>query len=179
MKGTRPEPRFLAVPRRKAASFPPFDPNNFAAELIWLAITFGAIYLLMSRIALPRVAKIIAARKDKIDSDLATAAKAQEDAAAAAAAHEKTLAAAKAKAQATRSTPPTPKFKAQADARRAALEAELNGQARLRRGADRLDQDRRHGQCRFHRRPRPPRPSCNTSPASRPIAAAVSPRSPR
>jgi F-type H+-transporting ATPase subunit b len=107
-------------------AFPPFDPNNFAAELVWLAITFGAIYLLMSRIALPRVAKIIAARKDKIDSDLATAAKAQEDAAAAAVAHEKTLAAAKAKAQAMGQAAHA-EVQAQADSRRAALEADLNG----------------------------------------------------
>ncbi len=114
-------------PAQEGGSFPPFDPNNFAAELIWLAITFGTIYLLMSRIALPRVAKILAARKDKIDSDLATAAKAQEDAAAAAAAHEKTLAAAKAKAQDLGNAAHA-EFKAQADARRATLEAELNGQ---------------------------------------------------
>lgn len=106
--------------------FPPFDPNNFAAELIWLAITFGTIYLLMSRVALPRVAKILATRKDKIDSDIAAAAKAQEDAAAAAAEHEKTLAAAKGKAQALGQAAHA-EVQAQSDARRATLEAELNG----------------------------------------------------
>ena len=105
--------------------FPPFDPNNFVAELIWLAITFGAIYFLMSKIALPRVGKIIAARKDKIESDIAAANKAQEDAAAAAAAHEKTLAAAKAKAQ-DMGQAAHAGVQAEADARRAALEAELN-----------------------------------------------------
>jgi F-type H+-transporting ATPase subunit b len=112
-------------PAHEGGVFPPFDPNNFAAELIWLTITFGAIYLLMSRIALPRVAKILATRKDKIDSDLAAAAKAQDDAAAAAAAHEKTLDAAKAKAQALGQAAHA-EVKAQADARRAALEGELN-----------------------------------------------------
>lgn len=106
--------------------FPPFDPNNFVAELIWLAITFGAIYYLMSRVALPRVAKILATRKDKIDSDLAAAAKAQDDAAAAAAAHEKTLAAAKAKAQELGQAAHA-EVQKQTDARRATLEAELNG----------------------------------------------------
>jgi len=107
------------------ATFPPFDPNNFSAELIWLAITFGLIYYLMSKIALPRVGKILAARKDKIDSDLAAAGKAQEDAAAAAAAHEKTLAEAKGKAQAMGQAAHA-EVQAQADARRAKLEAELN-----------------------------------------------------
>lgn len=110
----------------EGGAFPPFDPNNFAAELIWLAITFGAIYFLMSKIALPRVGKILAARKDKIDSDLAAAQKAQDDAAAAAAAHEKTLAEAKAKAQAVGQAAHAEAGK-QADARRAALEADLNG----------------------------------------------------
>jgi F-type H+-transporting ATPase subunit b len=108
------------------ATFPPFDPNNFAAELIWLAITFGTIYFLMSKVALPRVGNILAARKDKIESDLATAAKAQEDAAAAAAAHEKTLAEAKAKAQRLGQAAHA-EIQAGADSRRHALEAELNG----------------------------------------------------
>lgn len=107
------------------SSFPPFDPSHFSAELIWLAITFGALYLLMSRIALPRVANILATRKDKIDSDLASASKAQAEADAAAAAHEKTLAQAKAKAQAVGQEAHA-KLAAQSEARRHALEAELN-----------------------------------------------------
>ena len=34
--------------------FPPFDAHNFLPQLVWLVIIFGALYLLMSRIALPR-----------------------------------------------------------------------------------------------------------------------------
>jgi F-type H+-transporting ATPase subunit b len=107
------------------AVFPPFDPNNFGAELIWLAITFGAIYYLMSKVALPRVGNILAARKDKIESDLAAAAKAQDDAATAAAAHEKTLAEAKNKAQSMGQAAHA-EVQARLDSRRHALEAELN-----------------------------------------------------
>ncbi len=106
-------------------AFPPFDPVNFTGELVWLAITFGALYLLMSKVALPRVGNILATRKDKINSDLASAAKAQDEAAAAAAAHEKTLADAKAKAQGVGQAAHAD-LTAQADARRQALEADLN-----------------------------------------------------
>ncbi len=113
-------------PAHEGGAFPPFDSNNFAAELIWLALTFGAIYLLMSKIALPRVGNILAARKAKIDSDLASAAKAQDEAAEAAAAHEKTLNDAKVKAQAVGQAAHA-EMTAQADARRHALEDDLNG----------------------------------------------------
>jgi F-type H+-transporting ATPase subunit b len=106
-------------------AFPPFDSTNFSSQLIWLLLTFGALYLLMSKIALPRVANILSARKDKIDSDLASAAKAQDEAAAAAAAHEKTLADAKAKAQGVGKAA-NAELAAQADARRQALEDDLN-----------------------------------------------------
>lgn len=79
--------------------FPPFDSTYFAPQLIWLALIFGALYLLMSKVALPRVAGIVSTRKQTISNDLLAASKAQENASAAAAAHEKTLAEAKAKAQ--------------------------------------------------------------------------------
>jgi F0F1-type ATP synthase membrane subunit b/b' len=81
--------------------FPPFDPNVFAPQLIWLALTFGALYFLMSRIALPRIENILEARRARIAADVDDAASMQGKAQAAGAAYEKTLADAKASAQAT------------------------------------------------------------------------------
>jgi F-type H+-transporting ATPase subunit b len=104
--------------------FPPFDTTTFAPQIIWLAITFGLLYLLMSKIALPRVAGIMSARQNAIDDDLAAAAQAQHDASEAAAAHEKTLADAKARAQTLGQQAQTEAAQA-AGARRAQLEADL------------------------------------------------------
>jgi F-type H+-transporting ATPase subunit b len=79
--------------------FPPFDPATFPSQLLWLAITFGALYLLMSRVALPRIGGILANRKAIIDADLAAADASRQKTDAAIAAYEAALAAAKAKAQ--------------------------------------------------------------------------------
>lgn len=104
--------------------FPPFDSTYFAPQIIWLALIFGLLYLLMSKLALPRVAGILSTRKQTIGDDLAAATKAQQDAAAAAAAHEKTLAEAKGKAQALGQQAHA-EAAATAEARRGQLEAEL------------------------------------------------------
>jgi F-type H+-transporting ATPase subunit b len=79
--------------------FPPFDPATFPSQLLWLAITFGALYLLMSKIALPRIGGILENRKGIIDADLAAADASRQKTDAAIAAYEAALAAAKAKAQ--------------------------------------------------------------------------------
>jgi F-type H+-transporting ATPase subunit b len=106
-------------------SFPPFDPANFTPTLVWLTLSFGLLYLLMSKIALPRVENILHSRQDKITSDIAEAndyrAKSEE----AAAAHEKLIAEAKAKAVALAQETHA-KLNAETEAKRGALEAELN-----------------------------------------------------
>lgn len=79
--------------------FPPFDPSTFAPQLVWLAITFGALYLIMSRMALPRVASVLAERRERIQRDLAEAERLKAETDAALAAYEKSLADARGKAQ--------------------------------------------------------------------------------
>ena len=49
---------------------PQFDPTTFAPQLVWLGITFLALYLLMSKLIIPRVSGILAQREDRIDGNL-------------------------------------------------------------------------------------------------------------
>lgn len=105
--------------------FPPFDASTFAGQLFWLAVTFGLLYVLMSRVALPRVADIIADRRAKIESDLNQAAQAQKSAEDAAKAFEAGLAQAKSNAQGIAQNARDTAAK-EADARRHSVEAELS-----------------------------------------------------
>jgi F-type H+-transporting ATPase subunit b len=106
-------------------SFPPFDPVNFTPMLIWLSLSFGLLYLLMSKIALPRVESILRTRAHKISNDIGEANAFRARSEEAAAAHDKTIADAKAEAltlaQETHAT-----LTAETEANRLALEAELN-----------------------------------------------------
>src|SRR5713226_4107678 len=79
--------------------FPPFDAHSFASQLIWLALTFIALYLLMSRVALPRIGSILEERRRHIEADLAEAQRLKGDSDAAIAAYEKALADARGRAQ--------------------------------------------------------------------------------
>ena len=105
--------------------FPPFEPQTFASQLVWLAIAFVLLYVLMSRLALPRVASIIEDRQKRIADDLADAGRLKQESDAAVAAYEKALADARARAQ-TIANETREKQQAQADATRKTLEAGLN-----------------------------------------------------
>jgi len=81
------------------SKFPPFDTSTFAPQLVWLAITFAFLYLVMSRIALPKVASVLAERREHIQRDLAEAERLKAETDAALKAYEKALADARGKAQ--------------------------------------------------------------------------------
>src|SRR5690349_13051941 len=107
-------------------AFPPFDPNTFASQLVSLVIAFVALYLIVSRIALPRVGGVIDSRQAAIDGDLAAAQKLKDESDAALKAYEGELAAARSRAQAI-GTETRDKLNAAAEAERKTLEGQLSG----------------------------------------------------
>jgi F-type H+-transporting ATPase subunit b len=108
-----------------SGAFPPFDPNTFASQLVSLVIAFVALYLIVSRIALPRVGGVIDARQAALDGDLAEAQKLKDESAAALAAYEAELAAARSRAQAI-GAETRDKLSAAAEAERKTLEERLS-----------------------------------------------------
>jgi F-type H+-transporting ATPase subunit b len=105
--------------------FPPFQKDTFASQLVWLAITFVVLYLLISRIAVPRIGGIIDDRAKRIEGDFAEAQRLKNESEAALAAYEKALADARGRAQAI-ANETRDKLNAEAEARRKAIESELN-----------------------------------------------------
>jgi len=108
-----------------AHAFPPFDKQTFPSQLLWLTLTFVALYLLMSRIALPRIDAILGARRTRISGDLGEAQRLKGESDAAIAAYEKSLAEARARAQALLAES-RQRQTAEAEAARKALDATLN-----------------------------------------------------
>jgi F-type H+-transporting ATPase subunit b len=114
------------IPRtEEGRGFPPFDAHTFPSQLFWLVLIFIALYLLMSRIALPRVASILDARRQRIESDLGEAQRLKDASDAAIVAHEKALAEARVRAQAL-ANETREKAAAAAEARRKEADAKLN-----------------------------------------------------
>jgi F-type H+-transporting ATPase subunit b len=114
----------VAVPEETPGVFPPFDSTTFASQILWLVITFGVLYWIIARIAVPRIGGTLAQRKGKIDGDLAEADRLRQATDKAIADYEAALAAARTKAQgiaqATRDA-----SKTELDAKRAGVEADL------------------------------------------------------
>jgi F-type H+-transporting ATPase subunit b len=107
------------------APFPPFQKETFASQLVWFAIFFVALYLIMSKLALPRVGSILAERRQRIEDDLKTAQRLRADSDAELAAYEKALAEARGRAQ-TIANETRNKLNAEADQARKVLESELS-----------------------------------------------------
>jgi F-type H+-transporting ATPase subunit b len=106
-------------------AFPPFQKDTFASQLVSLAIAFVALYLIVSKIALPRVGSVLDERQGKIDGDLAEAQKLKDASDAALKAYQNELAAARSRAQAI-GAETREKLNAASEAERKTLEERLS-----------------------------------------------------
>ena len=80
------------------AAMPQLDPSTFSNQIFWLLVTLVVIYIVLSRIALPRIAAVLAERSGTITNDIAAAEELKQKASEAEAAYQKALADARAEA---------------------------------------------------------------------------------
>lgn len=96
-----------------SGGLPQLDMSTYPSQIFWLAVTFGFLYLVMSRVVLPRLGGAIEERRDRIADDLDQAAEFRRKSEEAEAAYNAALADARARSQAI------------AGENRAAIEAEI------------------------------------------------------
>jgi F-type H+-transporting ATPase subunit b len=80
---------------------PQFDPAVWSPQVVWLAISFVALYLLMTKIVLPRLSDVLEEREHKINENLRRAEILREDSEVAVAEYERTMSEARSEAQET------------------------------------------------------------------------------
>lgn len=105
--------------------FPPFNGETFASQLFWLVICFAFLFIMMWKVALPRIGSIIDQRQKRIDDDVNAAEGLKRQSDDAIAAYEKALADARNRAQ-TIANETRDKQAAAAEQQRKALEEQLN-----------------------------------------------------
>jgi F-type H+-transporting ATPase subunit b len=81
-----------AAQEAKPEGLPQLNPDHFANQIFWLAVTFVVLMLIMSKIALPRVGEVIDERRDRIKRDIETASRLKADTDKALSDYEKALA---------------------------------------------------------------------------------------
>ena len=82
-----------------APGMPQLNFDHWGNQIFWLLITLAVIYFVLSRIALPRIAAVLAERQGTITNDLAKAEELKRQAGEAEQAYDKALADARAEAQ--------------------------------------------------------------------------------
>ncbi len=81
-----------AAPEAQASGgLPQFDPHWFPSQILWLAITFAAMYGIFSVLVLPAIGGTLETRRQRIEGDLASAERMKGEAEAAHKAFEASL----------------------------------------------------------------------------------------
>lgn len=85
---------------QESGGLPQLNSDDFAPQLVWLAIMFGLLYIIVARVAAPRVSEVLSDRQDRIKRDLEAAEDLKSETDAALAEYEKALGDARANASA-------------------------------------------------------------------------------
>lgn len=122
------------------ATMPQMNPDYVSEQLIWLVLTFTFLYVMMSRVALPRIGAALEERQDKIADDLDKASDLKREAEEALTGYEQALSDARARAHSIASKS-RDKVKAETDEMRAQSDATLaehmeNAETRIRNTKD-------------------------------------------
>ncbi len=62
------------------SALPQLDVSTYSSQIFWLVLTFAALYLLVSRSALPRIHEVVSKRKHCIERDIQKAEQLSDDA---------------------------------------------------------------------------------------------------
>jgi F-type H+-transporting ATPase subunit b len=117
----------IAASPAAAAGLPQLDATTYSSQIVWLVVTFVILYVLMAKVALPRVGEVLEERQNKIDDNLAKAEELKAQAESASEAYETSLSNARTKAHdAIRDV--KEKAAAEANARQSALNDKLKSQ---------------------------------------------------
>jgi len=110
----------------KSAGLPQLDATKFSPQLFWLALTFAALFFLLSKVALPRIGEVLDERADRIKRDLETAQRLKGETDKALADYEKALADARSRASGI-AKDTREKLAADTEAKKADVERKLAG----------------------------------------------------
>lgn len=109
----------------KKSGLPQLHQPDFAPQLIWLVLTFGVLFFLMAKVALPRVACVIEERRNRIKRDLDEADRLKGETEVALAAYEQSLASARSSANGIAKTL-REKLGSEVDAERAKVDGQMS-----------------------------------------------------
>ncbi len=111
-----------------SSGMPQLNAADWAPQIVWLTITFVFLYVMMARVALPRIATVLEERRDKIADDLDKAAQLKKETDDAIEAYEAALAEARGKANAI-AAENRAKLNEEIEQMRTDMEAELSTKA--------------------------------------------------
>lgn len=123
----------------EAVGMPQLDITTFPNQIFWLLVTLVVIYMVLTRVALPRIGAVLAERKGTITNDLAAADELKHKALAAEKAYDEALA--KARAEAARLVAET-KAEIQKDLDAATAEADARIMAKATESEGRISEIR-------------------------------------